>query len=255
MWDVGAGRAGGMIPIPPDLDLQRTLDNDGARETLYAKGGPFVELLARLGAFAHHPTEQTDYHDQKGSGYPRANMRKDRIPLDPTLLALVGDGDVNAREALMERGFGSAALAAATQQPKAPPPPEPAPTPRVVSSPTAPAPSVPALPPIDDAALERGLALALRDEDPSELDARSLALLGRVGALDYRYLAIDGQANYYNYEGGLADNLVTGEGIGLDGWSPIIRRPPPTSCARLRATARAGFALPSPPIPGRSSTT
>lgn len=101
MWDVGAGRAGGMIPVPPDLDLQRTLDNDGARETLYAKGGPFVELLARLGAFAHHPAEQTDYHDQKGSGYPRANMRKDRIPLDPTLLALVGDGNVNAREALM----------------------------------------------------------------------------------------------------------------------------------------------------------
>jgi len=144
MWDVGAGRAGGMIPVPPDLDLQRTLDNDGARETLYAKGGPFVELLARLGAFAHHPAEQT---------------------------------------------------------------------------------------------------------------ARSLALLGRVGALDYRYLAIDGQANYYNYEGGLADNFVTREGIGLDGWSPIIRRPPPTSCARLRATTRAGFALPSPPIPGRRSTT
>jgi hypothetical protein len=66
-------------------DLEKAFAHDAEREQLLARGGSLAMLLARLGAYWHHPQDETDYHDQKGYGYPTANARLGRIVLDPSL--------------------------------------------------------------------------------------------------------------------------------------------------------------------------
>ena len=136
-----------MTPVipgaPAEVDLEKALGSDAARESFYVYGGALAQLLARLGAYTHHPIDETEYHDQKAVGYPHERMRKDRIPLDPTLrfeeyahllsrgravCAIIARHPSTPQAIVLEIARGARAAANAPPPPAmiaAPPPPEP----------------------------------------------------------------------------------------------------------------------------------
>ena len=190
-----------MDPIIPEAateaDLDEALGSDAARESFYAYGGALAQLLARLGAYTHHPIDETDYHDQKGVGYPHGRMRKDRIPRDPTLrfeeyAHLLSRGQVVcgiiARHPSTPEATVLEIARAARAAANAPPPP-------VIAAPLQPEPV------IEDAELEGMLDAARRRESPEQLAGPAFLLLRRVGAFHYNYWVEEGGEEIW-YDGG-----------------------------------------------------
>ena len=193
-------------PIIPgaaaEADLDEVLGSDAARESFYAYGGALAQLLARLGAYTHHPIDETDYHEQKGVGYPHGRLRKNSVLLDPTLrfeeyAHLLSRGPVVcgiiARHPSTPEATVLEIARAARAAANAPPPP-------VIAAPPQPEPV------IEDAELERMLDAARRRESPEQLAGPAFRLLRRVGAFDYNYWVEEGEETWYD------GNSVVGRG-------------------------------------------